>query len=682
MLRETPVSHVAGIGRAKEKALAELGIHSVFDLLHHFPVRYEDRSIRPFESFEDGAKVTARAVVEGQPRVRWHGGKRSVLSVPLRIDQRFRVTGMWFNQPYLSQKLTDGRMVLVHGKYDRDRNVIVVSHTDFSMSASDAVGAFVPVYRTGQGITSAQMQALIARALQQFGEAVDDVLPHAFLQKYRLVTHLEAIRLIHAPKSAEELRQAHRRLAFEEFFLFQLQLQWFRAQQHQVFEGVARVVPTDAFERFCASLPQPLTAAQVRACQAVAADMARPRAMARLLQGDVGSGKTWVAFWAAYATFRTGAQTALMAPTEILAEQHYHNAQERLVPLGMRVRLLTGSTPSSERTAVLQALANGGIDLLVGTHALLTEDVVLQNLGLVITDEQHRFGVSQRSLLRAKGHTPDVFMLTATPIPRTLALAVYGDLDVSVLDELPAGRRPVETRWLPMQKEEEALRLARRELARGRQVYVVAPLVEQSEQLADVQSAAQLADNLKDAFAGYTVGLLHGKMSTRDKEAVMRDFVAGNIHVLVSTTVIEVGIDVKAATVMLVYHAERFGLAQLHQLRGRVGRGSAQSYCILLSDAEGEVAKRRLQTLVETTDGFVIAERDLELRGPGEFLGVRQSGLPEFTVGDIARDFRIMEVAREEASRLLANHDFWLLPKFARLRAEIEKVPEQSYYRD
>lgn len=682
MLRATPVSHVAGVGRAKEKALAELGIRSVFDLLHHFPVRYEDRRIRPFEAFEDGEKVTARAVVEGQARVRWQG-KRSSLSVPLRVEGRVRVTGMWFNQPYLQQKLTDGRIVLVHGKYDRARNTIVVNHSDFSGAPTELAGrAWVPVYRATQGLTSATLQHLITRALTQYGAELDDVLPKELLDKYKLCPHTDAVRKLHAPESTDDLRQAHRRLAFEEFFLFQLQLQWYRSQQQRVFEGMEHAIPASAFDTFTASLPNPLTSAQRRACLTIAADLARPRAMARLLQGDVSSGKTWVALWAAYAVWRAGAQSALMAPTEILSEQHAHSAVERLEPLGMRVGLLTGSTAQAERTRILAALEARELDLLVGTHALITADVSFADLGLVITDEQHRFGVSQRSLLRVKGGAPDVLMLTATPIPRTLALAVYGDLDVSVLDELPSGRKPIRTDRVALADEQRAIRLARKELAKGHQVYVVAPLIDESEQLAGVLSATQLAEHLKDEFAGYSVGLLHGRLANREKDEAMRDFVDGRTQVLVSTTVIEVGIDVRAATVMLIYHAERFGLAQLHQLRGRVGRSDAQSYCILLSDAHGELANQRLNTLVETTDGFLIAERDLELRGPGEFLGLRQSGLPEFTVGDMTRDVRIMEVARAEASALLDTTDFWLLPRYQKLRGEVQDVPAASYYRD
>lgn len=682
MLTDMPVSYVSGIGQAKQRLLAQLNITSVHDLLHHFPFRYEDRRVQPFESFQDGAKVTAKAVVEGVCSVRWVHGK-SVCSVRLRIDGRVLVTGVWFNQHYLKSQLVDGRICTVSGKFNQKRNTLVVSHTAFNSNHSEGIHPqWIPVYPASQDLSSAQLQSLIRQALLQFGDQIEDVLPSSLIRKYRLVSHREAVESIHQPTGQEALRQAHRRLAFEEFFLFQLQLQWFRRQREQVYEGPGKPVPPDALKAYAESLPASLTHAQVRACRAILHDFQDTKPMSRLLQGDVGSGKTWVAFWAAYAAFRARYQSALMAPTEILATQHFEEANRRLVPLGMTVQLLTGSTTNAERQRIMAQLEGGIIDLLIGTHALITEDVQFHQLGLVITDEQHRFGVSQRALFRRKGEQADVLFLSATPIPRTLALAVYGDLDVSVLDELPAGRIPVKTVWLRFKEEDKAIRLIRRELASGRQAFVVAPLVEDSEKVADITSATELHARLQEQFAGHQVGLLHGKMTAREKDLVMHDFVRGKTQVLVSTTVIEVGIHVPNATIMLIYHADRFGLAQLHQLRGRVGRGSESSLCILLSDAPSEMSKQRLKTMVETTDGFVIAEKDLELRGPGEFLGLRQSGLPEFSVGDLSRDFKIMEVARTEAASLLETTDFWLLPQFERLRERIARVPENSYFKE
>lgn len=681
MLKTIPVVHLPGVGQAKQKCLADLTIETVFDLLHYYPFRYEDRRIRDFGEFIDGERVTARAVVEGVAQIRWQG-KKSVCMARLRIDGRHLVTGIWFNQPYLKQKLVDGRILTISGKYNEARSQIVAASTDFGSTSGGAQSEFLPVYRVTKGLSSPQLASLMQVALERYGHELEDILPYDLTQKYRLVAHRVAVASTHQPKNNEELRQAHRRLAFEEFFLFQLELQYFRRVRREQAKGVSRKLPADVIATFAATLPFPLTGAQRRACEAIGEDLSSVSPMNRLLQGDVGSGKTWVAFFAAYAMWKSNSQSALMAPTEILAEQHFHEAVERLIPLGMKVALLTGSTPDSERRSIQGALERGELDLLVGTHALLTEDVLFRDLGLVITDEQHRFGVSQRSILRRKGNQPDVLFLSATPIPRTLALAVYGDLDTSVLNELPKGRSGIQTHWLKFNQEEKAIRLVRKEISKGRQAYVVAPLVEESEELTDVQSATQLYERLKEQFAGFGVALLHGRMSSREKEDIMRKFVAGETQVLISTTVIEVGINVPNATVMLIYHAERFGLAQLHQLRGRVGRGSERSYCILLSDASGDIAKERLNTMVETTDGFVIAEKDLQLRGPGEFLGVRQSGLPEFTVGDLSRDLKVMEVARDEALQLVSSQDFWLLPKYERLRDYIYDSRSRSRIKD
>lgn len=681
MSTDVPVSHVTGIGQAKQKLLAQLNVFTVHDLLHYFPFRYEDRTVQPFESFQDGARVTAKVVIEGTCSVRWVRGK-SVCTVRLRVDGRVPVSGIWFNQHYLKNQLVDGRVCLVTGKYDQKRSTLVISHTSFNPGQSEgAHPQWIPVYPAGHELSSSQLQGMIRQALVQFAEQIDDVLPSSLIRKYKLISHRQGVENIHQPTGQEALHQAHRRLAFEEFFLFQLQLQWFRRQREKTHEGQGKAVPRDAWESFTGSLPAPLTSAQTSACQAILTDLENAKPMGRLLQGDVGSGKTWVAFWAAYAAHRAGFQTALMAPTEILVNQHFEEAKRRLVPLGMRVDILTGSTTERERNAILTHLQKGSLDLVIGTHALITEDVEFLHLGLVVTDEQHRFGVSQRALFRQKGEQTDALFLSATPIPRTLALAIYGDMDVSVLNEAPAGRKPVKTVWLRFKDEDKAIRLTRRELAAGRQAFVVAPLVEESEKVAEVTSAVDLYERLKEQFAGFQVGLLHGKMGSKEKDKVMGDFVSGQIKVLVSTTVIEVGIHVPNATVMLIYHADRFGLAQLHQLRGRVGRGTDASLCILLSDAPSDMSKQRLQTMVETTDGFVIAEKDLELRGPGEFMGLRQSGLPEFSVGDLARDFKIMEVARTEATHLVSTPDFWLLPQYERLRARLARVPDRSYFR-
>ena len=677
---EQPVTQIVGVGATKAKRLGELGIQSIFDILHYFPYRYEDRSIRPFESFEEGILITARAIVEGTAKVRWNQ-RKSTCTAWLRIDGRHRIMGVWFNQPYVKSKLTDGRVLIVSGRFNRDKMVFAVSRTEFDVSTSPVAKPWTPVYRVTKGINSEQLHSLILNTVGQFGDEVEELLPNQLVTKYKLVSHRQALVLMHQPNSEEDIRQARRRLAFEEFFMFQLSLQWFRLQRNREGTRSAPSIPKDSWETFVAALPGRLTGAQERVCDDITIRLQAQVPMSLLLQGDVGSGKTWVAFWAIYAAVQAGGQAALMAPTEILAEQHYGGARARLDPLGVKVALLTGSTPEKERAQILNDVREGLVDLVVGTHALLTQDVTFLKLRLVVTDEQHRFGVTQRSILRHKGSQPDVLFLSATPIPRTLALAVYGDLDMAVLDELPAGRTPIKTVWYPLSGEAKAIRFVRQQLAAGARAFVVAPLVEESSQLVDVASATLLFNRLREEFSGFSVSLLHGRMPSRDKDLAMRSFATGETQVLVSTTVIEVGIDVPEATVMLIYHAERFGLAQLHQLRGRVGRGTRPSTCILLSDAEGRVAKERLKTLVETNDGAIIAQRDLELRGPGEFLGVRQSGIPEFTVGDLSRDLRIMEVARDEARMLVSETDFWLLPAYERLREAINS-PKDAVMKD
>lgn len=669
MMQDTPLSVIPGVGQAKQKCLAQLGLETVWDLLHHFPMRYEDRRIRPIDGMAVPTSVTVRAVVEGSASLRWQG-RRSVLRVPIRVDNRHLLTALWFNQHYLRDKLTDGRILLASGKLDPAKRTLVVSHTEFRTGTQPSAD-FVPIYRTTKGIRSSEIWRLVQKALELYSNEIDEVLPRELLQKYRLISHRQALLNMHEPGDEAALHQAHRRLAFEEFFLFQMQLQAFRLIRKQTEERTPLSIPEDAFGRFYQSLPYPLTNAQERVCQEVLVDLRQGHPMVRLVQGDVGAGKTWVAMWAAYAVSVAGEQSAFMAPTEILAEQHFNEAARRLVPQGLCVELLTGSTPLRERTRIKSALQAGEVHLLIGTHALLTEDVHFARLGLVVVDEQHRFGVSQRELLRDKGKDAHVLMMSATPIPRTLALAVYGDLDVSVLDELPAGRKPIATVVVKSKDEAKVIRRVRQRLAEGRQAYVVAPLIEESESGLDVLSATELEAHLKDEFAGFSVALMHGKLSSKDKDRIMHEFAKGDVNLLVSTTVIEVGINVQNATVIMIYNAERFGLAQLHQLRGRVGRGEHESVCYLFSDAVSNLAQQRLQTLAASQDGFFIAERDLELRGPGEFLGVRQSGLPEFSVGDVVRDLKVMEVARDEAVKLLKERDFWLLPKYQGLRDQL-----------
>jgi len=667
-LQTTSVSLLPGVGPQRLKTLALLGISTIADLLEYYPFRYEDRNTQPGRELDDGTRVTVRVTIDGMAGLKYKGKRQSTLIAPVVTEDYRRLHAVWFNQPYLKNQLTPGRKMTITGKYDSKRRSITVAHHDFVIAGetvhSDRI---VPVYNVKADITPKFLRGLLLPAIKKYGVEVEERIPMALRQKYKLVDRHAALEQIHFPKNSETLKQARRRLIFEEFFLFQLKLQAFRWIHRHEQPGIAHEVPADVYERFVAPLPYELTGAQQRVAREILSDMQSRVPMNRLVQGDVGSGKTILAFFALYLAYLAGNQGALMVPTEILAEQHVRAARELLEPLGCRIGLLVGSQREKERRQVLEDLESGAIDIVIGTHALLEAGVQFKSLSLVVTDEQHRFGVEQRSIFRQKGHAPDVLFMSATPIPRTLAMSIFGDLEVSLVDEMPAGRQPIQTYWITPDKEERALRFIRNELVKGRQAYIVCPLVEESEKVEGVVNATDLYNMLREWFAGYEVGLMHGKLKPAEKEEVMRRFTAGEIKVLVSTTVIEVGVNVPNATAMMVYNAERFGLAQLHQLRGRVGRGEHASSCILLSKPDNEAGVERMKAMVATQNGFVLAEKDLQLRGPGEFFGVRQSGIPEFKIGDLLADAKIMEVARQEVGVCIQSPDFWTLPAFAPL---------------
>jgi ATP-dependent DNA helicase RecG len=663
-LKEIPVEYIPGIGPARKRDLESLGIHTVEDLLHYYPFRYEDRTLIDAEALADGMRVTVRGVVNGAASVRFKG-RRTTLRVPFTTDRNVHLTAVWFNQPYLKEQLFPGRALTITGKYDAKRRSIVVSSHEWNKQA-EAVhsGRVVPVYRVRGELTTKQLRSFILHALDAYQAQIIDPIPFSIRQKYKLLDRAEAIRLMHFPKDGNSVKQARRRLIFEEFFLFQCSLQAFRYLHRAENKGIAHPCKGTEVREFLDTLPFELTEAQQRVCKEIIYDLRSPIAMTRLVQGDVGSGKTVIAFLAMYLMKCDQYQSALMVPTEILAEQHYRSALSILDKLGCKGALLTGRLRETQKRDILQKLACGELDYVIGTHALLEENVQFKQLGLVITDEQHRFGVGQRGIFRQKGHNPDVLFMSATPIPRTMAMTLFGDLDVSMIDQMPAGRIPIKTYWFTPDREQECLRLVRKELAKGRQAYIVCPLIEESEHVEDVESARQVYERMIEELAGFEVGLMHGKLTSTDKEQVMESFLAGTIQALVSTTVIEVGVNVPNATVMVIYNAERFGLSTLHQLRGRVGRGEHASYCMLLADPQTQTGRERMRAMVETTDGFVLAEKDLQLRGPGEFFGFRQSGLPEFKIGDIVADVRVMQVARQEVATLLQDPSFWILPEY------------------
>jgi len=583
---------------------------------------------------------------------------------------------VFFNPRYLAKILKRDQRLVVHGKVTRWRGSIVIQHPDWEIvePGDDErlhAGRWVPVYSTTEGLYPRQLRALMWRLVDEFASTVPEMLPEAVIARRTLVPLPRALRDFHFPENEHALVAARRRLAFDDFLLLQLGFAILKARASRA-RGLAINPRGELAARLRATLPYRLTGAQDRVWDEIRRDMASPWPMHRLLQGDVGSGKTVVAALAAVTAVEAGYQAAIMAPTEILAEQHFMTFRQLLAPLGIDVTLLTSSLTVAERKARRAGVATGEIPVAVGTHALVQEGVGFRKLGLAVVDEQHRFGVEQRARLKSLGEEPDVLVMTATPIPRTLALTLHGDLDVSVLDELPPGRTPVVTRARTDAQRAKVYDFIRDQVRNGRQAYIVYPLVEESETL-DLKAATDMARALaRDVFSDATVGLLHGRLKFDEKDEIMRRFKDGAIQILVSTTVIEVGIDVPNASIMLIEHAERFGLSQLHQLRGRVGRGPYASYCILMTGARPtDEAQRRIDAMVQTTDGFKIAEVDLEIRGPGDFFGTRQSGLPEFRVADLLRDGPILEEARREAEQIIARDAELRDPAHRGLRAAL-----------
>ncbi|MGE7601838.1 ATP-dependent DNA helicase RecG [Peribacillus sp. NPDC097675] len=665
-----PITAVKGIGGETAAALQEMEIHTVNDLLEHLPYRYEDYRLRDLETVEHEERVTVEGKIHTVPTLSYFGKKKSRLTIKL-LTGRYLITVIFFNQPYLKSKLTIGETVTVTGKWDRHRQTITGSECHVGDHSREK--EFEPVYSIKGSITVKGMRRHITNGFFQYGNLIEENLPPQLLKTYKLMPRKDALRMMHFPSSAADVKQARRRFVYEEFLLFQLKMQALRKIQREQSRGTGQEFNRDQVNGFIDTLPFPLTDAQNRVVEEILNDMTSSYRMNRLLQGDVGSGKTVVAAICLYATISAGFQGALMVPTEILAEQHTQSLTAMLEPVGVKVALLTSSVKGKKRRELLEKLETGELDLLIGTHALIQDEVNFRNLGLVITDEQHRFGVEQRRILREKGGNPDVLFMTATPIPRTLAITVFGEMDVSTIDEMPAGRKAIETYWAKHQMLDRILVFVEKELQKGRQAYVICPLIEESEKLDSLQNVLDVHGMLTQYFANrYKVGLMHGRLPADEKDEVMQQFSSNEAQILVSTTVVEVGVNVPNATVMVIYDAERFGLSQLHQLRGRVGRGSNQSFCILLADPKTEVGKERMKIMTETNDGFVLSEKDLELRGPGDFFGKKQSGLPEFKVADMVHDYRTLEVAREDAAKLIASQSFWHAPEYAPLRKHLE----------
>ena len=643
-----PLSVLPGIGPKSAEKYKKLGIETVEDLLLYFPFRYEDFKSKNVLDLEDGEKAVVSGIVATPANVQYYGYKRNRLRFTIKQGELVLAVS-FFNQPYLADKIELGQTVAVFGKWDKAKGAL--TGMKLLVQVEDDLQ---PVYRLSQGVSQSALVKVIKTAFEAgLDQLLEENLPQILMDKYHLLSRRQAVRAMHFPKDLEEYKQALRRVKFEELLFFQLQLQVLKEENRSVGQGIVLDWDEKKLKALQAKLPFRLTEAQERSLNEILADMRSPYHMNRLLQGDVGSGKTVVAGLAMYAAVTAGKQAALMVPTEILAEQHLQSLTS-LFP-SLRILLLTGSLKAAERRERLELIQTGQVDLIVGTHALIQEGVRFHDLGLVIIDEQHRFGVAQRRILREKGQNPDVLMMTATPIPRTLAITAFGDMDVSIIDQMPAGRKEIITRWVKHQQLNLVLDWLVKEIQKGSQAYVISPLIEESEAL-DLKNAIALEEELIAYFGDRArIALLHGKMKGEEKEAIMQAFKQGGIDLLVSTTVIEVGVNVPNATVMIIMDADRFGLSQLHQLRGRVGRGDKQSYAVLVANPKTESGKRRMKIMTETTNGFVLAEEDLKLRGSGEIFGTRQSGIPEFQVANLIEDYPILEEARKVAVQVVTT---------------------------
>lgn len=661
------VKTLKGIGDKKADLLEKLDIKTLADFLDFYPRSYQDRrNIKRICDLISGETVLVKARVLRVQKDGYRRGRKSLLKV-LADDGTGRIEITFFNASYLANAFKEGEEYSFYGKAVCEYGKNKMVHPDFSAAGSESKQGIVPVYPLTSGISQNEMRKW-QYEVSALAENAEEYLPKYIIERNNLCSYAYALTNIHFPQEPIKLKQARYRLVFDEILTLQTGLFAMKSGKSDDKKGIAFDKSVDA-KIYEESLPYPLTNAQKRTINEIFSDMESDKQMSRLVQGDVGSGKTAVAEMAMFKAVKCGFQAVLMAPTEILAKQHFEGIRARFEPFGINTAFLSGSTAKKEREDILLSLAKGEISVLIGTHALIQPDVEFKNLGLVITDEQHRFGVNQRSLLGKKGINPDVLVMTATPIPRTLAVILYGDLDISIIDELPPGRQKIVTKAVTESGRDEAYAFLRSKLDEGRQAYVVAPLIEDSDVIS-VRSAESIYEELSKKFKGYNIELLHGEMKQKEKDDIMMRFASGIVDVLVSTVVIEVGINVPNSTVMVIENAERFGLAQMHQLRGRVGRGKHQSYCILVTEGKSDVAKERAEIMVSTSDGFVIAEKDLELRGPGEFFGTRQHGLPDLKIANLIKHIDMLELVKNEA-RIILEKD-------PQLKKEEHKILKQK----
>ncbi len=663
MAQSTSIQYLKGIGPKRAKSFGAHGVNTIEDLLYYFPRRYEDRTnFASISELKEGQVYTIKALVQAaRSRSSWRRRAFSITEAAL-ADPTGKISCVWFNQPFLLGYLKAGVNLILYGKVQRYNARLQMDNPEFELVSAEPdnslnIGRIVPVYTLPGGFSQRSLRQVIKNALDEFLPKINDCLPFDLRTRNNLLNLAQSLLNIHFPQSLDLQKQAHKRLSFEEFFIFQLPLV-LRKLRRKEKKGIKHTVDGQLIGDFISALPFKLTCSQEKVFAEIKADMAADQAMQRLLQGDVGSGKTVIATLASLIAVQGGYQAAFMVPTEILSRQHYEKVTSQLCGLvfsGRKIRagLLAGQDKNKEK--LYQDIKEGKIDLIIGTHALLEEGVSFKNLGFVVIDEQHKFGVGQRALLPGKGNNPDVLIMTATPIPRTLAITLYGDLDISVINQLPPGRIPVKTLHFSHEQKKKGYAIVKEELNYRRQAYIIYPVIEESYAL-DIAGAKKMFNELKEGeFKNFRLGLIHGKLKQPEQEEVMFKFKKGELDLLIATTILEVGIDIPNATCMIIESAERFGLSQLHQLRGRIGRGMLQSFCILISDAQTQEAKARLAAMVATSDGFRISEEDLKIRGPGEFFGSRQHGLAELKIANPLIQMQLLKGARREAIKLLGQ---------------------------
>ncbi|NQT95768.1 MAG: ATP-dependent DNA helicase RecG [Candidatus Omnitrophica bacterium] len=682
----TSAQYIKGVGPDRLKLLKRLGISTVQDCLLHFPRRYEDRSnLKPISELKEDEYQTVKGKVLSSSVFSTRRGRR-IFQLAVGDDSGKKLYCLWFNQPYMKRYFTEGDTIIVYGKAQKTSRFQII-HPEYEIIREDSptedpihTGRIVPIYPLVSGVNQRTLRAIMKHGVQQYSRYVQELMPTNIRARHHLIDIHSAIKNIHFPINDRQASEARRRIVFDEFFIHQLALAIRRYKMKLAPEGRAHKIEAESEDEFFKALSFELTNAQKKTIEEIRNDMASQRAMHRLIQGEVGSGKTVISAYGLFLTVSNNHQGAIMVPTEILAKQHYITLSNIFSEIGIRVVLLINSMPKPEKDQAKELTESGEADIIVGTHTLIQSGIAFKDLGLVVIDEQHKFGVQQRALLKTKTQNPDIMVMTATPIPRTMAMTLYGDMDISVVDELPQGKRDVQTLWLDSSEVDKDYAVVKIELKEKRQAYIIYPVIDESQALRS-EGAVKMYNKLKDEiFKEFEVGLIHGRLSDEEKTTIMKDFKKGKIDVLVATTIVEVGIDVTNASIMVIENAQRFGLSQLHQLRGRIGRGKQRSYCILVSDAQTEEAQQRLEAISKMDDGFDIAQEDLNIRGPGELFGKRQHGLPELTLGNVISDVEILEEARKEAFELISDDPSLSQDRYKALKEKLTETFKEKFH--